>query len=293
MLDAFTFSNDTFTMSLNNDIQKITQIPYCDENSLFILQQEHDSIKRNRKMRKFKSPKNEGLFDNDNLSQSFTNLSQEPCFLPTHEIASSIKEATGGIDYSNETLEEQWKIRQLEASLKSQVLDKKLSLVNNHCDYKNSVVGTDIDSSLSEIKTDEKHKIKDEENILKQCRLNKNAAIRGLIKRQLISVKDLEVPDNSTDVRYENNKHVQSTNAYSPSNLEENNCMRLVPHNEDPEVFIQPIQAEGGIDASKYKNIDFTVPHIGKKKVVTPRQFFLSMDDSDFDFVKADIKQKK
>lgn len=251
-------------MSLNTDMQKVTQIPYRDENSSFILQQEYNTMKQNLRMKKFKSPKNEGLFDNDD-DDYLSNLTQEPCFLPTNEIASSIKEATGGIDYSNEKLEEQWKVRQLEASLSSQVLNKKL------------------DSSLSEIKTDEKHKIKDEENILKQCKLNKNAAIRGLIKHQLISVKDLEIPVNSTD----------STKMYSPNNLEEDYRMRLVPHKEDPEIFIQPIQAEGGIDASKYKNIDFTVPHIGKKKVVTPRQFFLTMDDSDFNFVKRNIEPKK
>lgn len=69
--------------------------------------------------------------------------------------------------------------------------------------------------------------------------------------------------------------------------------MKLVPYEEDPDIFMQPIQAYGGIDENKYKDIDFTVPRVGKKTIVTPLQFFLSIDDSDFDFVKKDTKKKK
>lgn len=68
--------------------------------------------------------------------------------------------------------------------------------------------------------------------------------------------------------------------------------MELVQCPEDTEVFVQPLQAYGNIDENKYKNIDFTVPHLGKKKIVTPGQFYIHMDNSDFDFIKKDINKK-
>lgn len=62
--------------------------------------------------------------------------------------------------------------------------------------------------------------------------------------------------------------------------------MKLVPHPEDPDVLIHPFQAFGDIHEEEYKEIDFTVPRIGKKKTVAPHEYYLyETDDSFFDFV--------
>lgn len=68
--------------------------------------------------------------------------------------------------------------------------------------------------------------------------------------------------------------------------------MTLVQCPDDPDVVIQHLQAYGTIDEAKHKNIDFTVPHIGKKKIVTSRRFFVDTDDTDFQFVKKDTKEE-
>ncbi|XP_029041212.1 uncharacterized protein LOC114875272 isoform X1 [Osmia bicornis bicornis] len=289
-------NTDILTMSLFTDIKKRTQIPCSDENPLFVLQQ--DYINRNQRIRKHRTPKNVNLYgnsDDGNYNGSCDDLSQQQYCLPENEIASSIREATGGIDYSNEKLEEQWRIRQTEANLKSHdtISNKSSSSINNNYGYNNSNVESGTDSSLSEIKTVERKQTEVEETILKKCRLNKNAAIRGLLKNHMISTKDLQMPVGSTDVGYKNNIDVQNTDVFPSSNLSEDTCMKLVPYEEDPDIFMQPIQAYGGIDENKYQDIDFSVPHVGKKTIVTPLQFFLSIDDSDFDFVKKDTKKKK
>lgn len=62
--------------------------------------------------------------------------------------------------------------------------------------------------------------------------------------------------------------------------------MKLVPHPEDPDVLINHLQAIGDIDENEYKDIDFTVERIGKKKTVTPQEYYMyETDDSFFDFV--------
>lgn len=84
----------------------------------------------------------------------------------------------------------------------------------------------------------------------------------------------------------------QNENIPPSTNLTEENCdITLIQCPEDPDVLVRPLQVYG-IDETKYKDIDFTVPHIGKKRIVTPRQFYVQMDDSGFDFVKKDTKRK-
>lgn len=61
--------------------------------------------------------------------------------------------------------------------------------------------------------------------------------------------------------------------------------MESVPLREDPEIFVHPLQM--GIDTKKFKDIDFTITRIGKKKKMTPTEYFLeATDDAFFDFVK-------
>lgn len=120
-----------------------------------------------------------------------------------------ILQATGGIDYSNEKLEEQWRIRQTEANLRSLDSNKSSPSITNSYGYNNSNLESGTDSSLSEIKTDKGKQTEVEETILKKCRLNKNAAIRGLLRNHMISTNDLQVPVGSMDVKYKSNIDVQ------------------------------------------------------------------------------------
>lgn len=72
----------------------------------------------------------------------------------------------------------------------------------------------------------------------------------------------------------------------SDSKQEENySRLNLVPHPDDPEFFTHPLQAYGTLNDQDTEY--FTVERIGKKKKVTPRQYFINdVDDSAFEFVR-------
>ncbi|XP_076243856.1 uncharacterized protein LOC143185044 [Calliopsis andreniformis] len=271
-------------MNIYKDIQKVTQIPYTEENALFIRQRDPRPSRRNQRMHVPRPPRNANLYDCDNDdNETKYNVTMK---VNEHEIASSIKEVSCGIDYSNESLEEHWRRRQETSRRSSTSSDDTLM-------FKKSPAKVIDKPSTSKTQIDDKKNIVDEEYVLKQCKLDKNAAIRGLLKNQKISLNDLQIPDNVINVGYGNNTNIQNENIPPPTNLtEENYNIKLVQCPEDPDVFIRPLQANGRIDESKYKDIDFSVPHIGKKRIVTPRQFYVQMDVSGFDFVKKKYNEK-
>ncbi|XP_076647464.1 uncharacterized protein LOC143356029 [Halictus rubicundus] len=263
-------------MSIYNDIKKVTRIPFAEgpSSSSFI---RHSTAKRNPKIhKKTLSPRNANLYteDDDKINDNRQKYNDLPKEIDESAIASSINEVNGGINYSNEKLEEHWKTKQIEASLNSST--KTDSNLNNSCN--------------------ETEDIEDEEYFLRKCKLHKNAAIRGLLKNHIISLHDLQIPNKSGDVAEKECRktHRQNENISSLNHVtEEMYSMKLVQYPEDPEVFVQPIHAYGKLDENEYKDIDFTVPRIGKKHVVTPRHFYVNQDDSGFDFVKKDAKGKK
>ncbi|KAG6801627.1 hypothetical protein HZU73_03009 [Apis mellifera caucasica] len=273
-------------MNLYAEIQKVTQIPQTDENIVFVRRK--DSYEQNLKLKKIKVPQNVNLYDfNDtnDSSREICNTLPSKYLLHENEIASSIKEANYGINYSNEYLQDHWKIRQMEASLN----------IKSNNDCKNST--TEIHKQITILKTDNKNDIdckdiEDKENILKECGLHKNAVIRSLLKSHIISLNDLQIPNNCKNIKIKNT-NLQNQNIFSSNNLLQKDTMKLVQCPEDPEVFVQSLQVHGHIDENKYNDIDFCVPHIGKKQIVTSRQFFINMDDSDFDFIKKNIADKK
>lgn len=60
-----------------------------------------------------------------------------------------------------------------------------------------------------------------------------------------------------------------------------------VPLPEDSDVFVHPLQM--GLNKKKYKNIDFNISRIGKKKEITPQEYFLEATNDDcFNFVKKE-----
>ncbi|KOX74443.1 hypothetical protein WN51_00426 [Melipona quadrifasciata] len=216
------------------------------------------------------------------LSSSSQNALPQEHILHENEIASSIIAANCGINYSNEKLEEHWKMRQKEASLCSKDTSFKKDVQSGNYNDKNLI--TEVSNENTKI--EDKDNIENIESILKKCRLNKNAVVRGLLNSQKISINDLYLPNDSTDIKKDN-----MPDANVPS-ISQENYTRFVQCPEASEVFVPFLQV-GSIPEDKYKNIDFTVPHIGKKKATTPRQFYVNMDDSEFNFVKTGSVKKK
>lgn len=113
-----------------------------------------------------------------------------------------------GINYTNEMIEKTLKAKQA-ATLKSSCLENNLSLTKTNCNCNNSNVEANNKISISVIKFDEKKDIEDEENILKRCKLNKNAAIIGLLKSHKISLSDLQIPSDSIRVKDKGDINIQ------------------------------------------------------------------------------------
>ncbi|OAD57512.1 hypothetical protein WN48_01921 [Eufriesea mexicana] len=269
-------------MDLYSDIKKLTQIPQADENVVFIRRKESYALKQNQKLKNLKSPPNENLYDLDD-SQSYDKSLK--CSLHENEIASSIHEVNI-MHYANENIEKHWKNRQMKTNSNSKDNIFPETLVPNNC-HENS--STEVCNTISMLRTNENKRTEDAEDILKKCGLNRNALIKGLLNNHIISVKDLDIPNDYTDVKSKKCINVQKENVPSENTLYQEDCMKLVQCPEDPEVFVQSLQVHGHIDESKYKNIDFTVPHIGKKNIVTPRQYFINTD-SNFDFIKKNVE---
>ncbi|XP_076670252.1 uncharacterized protein LOC143369774 [Andrena cerasifolii] len=282
-------------MNIYKDINRARQIPYTEETVVFVRQPAPSTSRHNRKPPRPKPPRNLTIYDNKNdddndndddddySCQRRATMRQE---LYEHEIASSIREVNGGVDYSNESLEKHWRERQDATSMSSEEASSM---------FMKPTVEVSNEASVSETEatTENNENVLEEENILKQCKLNKNAAIRGLLRNRKISLTDLQMPSSFVYAEGAHTITVQKGNVFPTSNVtEEDYSIKLVQCPEEPEVFVRPLQACGGIDENKYKNIDFSVPHLGRKKIITPRQFYAEMDDSDFDFVKKDTKGK-
>ncbi|CAL7951293.1 unnamed protein product [Xylocopa violacea] len=260
-------------MNIRADIQRITQIPQTDDNPTFIRRSNPNIFRP--KIRKPKPPRNAHLYDQDDID-----INSQKCneyVFNENEIASSIKEANCGITYANEDLERYWRNRRVKTIINSDDTASKQNVMLDAESFH--------ETSLLKYDTDEKEAKENKEIILKKCGLHKNAVIRGLLRNHTISLSDLHIPKNCSDTTDKHGTNVQNTDVSFSMSTSRDNYVQLVQYPEDPDILMQPLQAYNGIDESKCKHIDFTVPHISKKKIVTARQFFLDAEDSDFDFV--------
>lgn len=210
-------------------------------------------------------------------------------------------------------------------STRSDVRQEETHVLNisNLAEVENSNTESDLaadcsDANRQEYKADDldydSHFIDAEEmeDYIRNCRYSKNAAIIGLLKNKIISPDDLEtdienkmnlyseddpqgipyalnnrkkkILGNKKDIDQEFDSNVNKIAAYP----------HLVPHPEDPEFFTHPLQAYGEVDDSE---IDFRLPRLGQKTVMTPRQYFISegLNDEKFTFQRktADVPKPK
>lgn len=283
-------------MDLYDDIEKVTQIPFTDDNASFVPLKGPSQAMRDRRMnqRRLRPPRNinlvESVSEDSNMEQREAGAGRIERVLNPHEIAASIKAVNGGLDYSNEFLEHHWKSVKLNMSSSSESLcDQKSKLSssspsnlstssssscgnsnrNNNHDNNNEGVENLGKIAAKALQSKRYHNAEEKEEILKRCRLSRNAAIRSLVCQNKIPIENLQIPN------------------------EERPQINLVPCPEDPDILLQPLLAYGKVDESRCKGIDFTVAHIGKKEKITPRQFYLNQsDDSFFEFVKRKPKEK-
>ncbi|KYN22711.1 PREDICTED: uncharacterized protein LOC108758833 isoform X2 [Trachymyrmex cornetzi] len=257
-------------MDLRNDIKKATALPVLDSNAKFYLLQELSQAAKDKKMneRPVKKPRNLHLLEGFGSSES-DNMDVNICsrVKPTfdkHGISVAVKEVNGGRDLSNKHWEESF-LR----NLKEMQCEKDIS--QNSSKYDNIKVNQPRANNLND------------KCIKQKDKLYRNAAIMGLLKTNKISLQDLIMNENP--IRKKDELETMHENAFNGCTDSDKCHVESVPLHEDPDICVHPLQM--GIDEKQYKNIDFSIPRIGKKIKVTPQEHFLgATDDASFNFVK-------
>lgn len=181
-------------MNLCKDIEKATHINWNNDHALFVQSQER--MTEDESFNKFsrKAVKNENLLENDVLENDVIS----ECFINETEIGTYINMVNGGINYSNECIEQHWKSRQQETDINLQIEETNVQSTSSQSKNKDSEITCTGNSSQTDILKDEAtiHKCSSEQvtEVLKKCKLNRNAAIQGLIKERKIKLEDLKIP---------------------------------------------------------------------------------------------------
>ncbi|XP_012528865.1 uncharacterized protein LOC105832457 [Monomorium pharaonis] len=262
-------------MDLRNDIKKVTSLTSVDHNAKFYRLHGLSQAAKDKKMneRILKKPRNIELIDDssmdedsDDCMETINNKVKPP--FDKHEVSAAIREVNGGRDLSNKHFEENfWKQLQDEAKSekkKSQTLSKNDNVETNQSEDLNN-------------------------KCVKENKLLKNAAIMGLVNTKIISLQDINIFYNNNSAKEKNELKPLHEIAMGVSNecIPDNSEYKVesIPLREDPEIFVHPLQI--GINKKQFKDIDFSIPSIAKKKKVTPAGHFLEAnDDSHFEFVK-------
>ncbi|KAM0730142.1 hypothetical protein ACS0PU_004019 [Formica fusca] len=262
-------------MNIRENIKKATSLDYVDNNATFFRLPGLSQAAKDRMMndRKVKKPKNIHLLeDSDNDSEvidNFMNNKVKPTF-DKHAISAAIKEVNGGRDLSNEHWEKYY-----EKCLED-IINSEKEISQKTSDHNNVTACSGNQSEdLNDIYIKQKHK------------LSRNAAIMSLLRKKQISLEDIIIPSKTSTKKDELEALCEMTDGCIMDNGEYNDDghVESVPLYEDPDISVHPLQM--GINEKKFKDIDFTVSRIGKKKTETPKEYFLEETSDDyFNFVK-------
>ncbi|XP_012274543.1 uncharacterized protein LOC105696555 [Orussus abietinus] len=260
---------------LHEDIKRMTQIPSTYEPATFYPVKDPRRGQKDKIHKRGHRQKNIELIEESDTSGP-TMVSGDFPF--EYEITSSIRAANGGMDYSNQFLENEWKKNNLEKSLTSESLDTSSSSVSP------DILSCKEDDNLTmECERDNKNNT--------TFRYKRNALIKGLIKNNIITLLELDINEEQNSSSSINNKEgtngLANDNEFFNSNdpgLTESDTSVLVPNPEDEDFYCTPLQAFGTLDSN---GVDFTVEYVGRKEVVTSRRYLINqVDDSFFEFKK-------
>nr|KAF7421756.1 hypothetical protein H0235_009592 [Vespula pensylvanica] len=270
-------------INIRDAIVKASQIPRTDEEIYFVRLDKPDQswIDHNMNLKNIKVPRNIQLIETDTLDTS-NNMDSKYC-LNENEILSSIKAVNGGISYSNKFLEYQWKLKQMRNNLDTENVNTNISNSKTYSNCNNDVKS----SNVQIINTDKSKKIENNEDshsiqeVLKQCKLEKNALILGLLNSKQITIEDLQIPSKS------NLKH---ETFHNHSDLQTEDIAvgnHLIQHPDDPDIYIHPLQL---MEKSK-KHANIMLEYVGMKEVVTPKQYYINeTDNMSFEFIKKNVE---
>ncbi|XP_011151716.1 uncharacterized protein LOC105190599 [Harpegnathos saltator] len=262
-------------MDLHTDVKKATSLPSAN-NAKFFRLTSSSQAEKDRKMneKKVKTPQNLILLeDNTDNSTRENDINNEikPAF-DKHGISAAIKEINGGLDLSNKHWESFW------AKHLQDMNNVEIKESHKSCSHKDTEAKSE---DQYEIKNSEHHQL-----IKREDKIFRNAAFMGLVNTKQISLEDLVSSSNKNCTKNENRLKTLDTQ------IDDNYQVMSIPLCEDPEIYIHPLRM--GIDIKMFKDIDFTVPRVGKKIKETPQQYFLrTTNDDSFKFVKKTRTQSK
>ncbi|XP_015608111.1 uncharacterized protein LOC107273949 isoform X2 [Cephus cinctus] len=280
-------------MDLREDIKRATKINPSHNSNWHV---------KSRSQTKNSRP-NEKRFTNVNFepdedpSNHYSSISK--IFTCQDEVISNVIEVNGGIDYSNESIEQHLRFRQLQKLNTVNVNDMKYLEESTSMNYDIPSYDTstsDIDLNNINIIEDNSCSVKPENEQTGIQMFSRNALISGLIKNEVIRVEDLYIENTiaKENSPIESNSQCESVSDDSrclsckddttseSESLVDYNSPLLVPHPNEPDFFGHPLQIFGKMEE---QGIDFTIPSAGVKKTVTPRQFFMNIPESTFAFV--------
>ncbi|XP_011881458.1 PREDICTED: uncharacterized protein LOC105569533 isoform X2 [Vollenhovia emeryi] len=251
-------------MDLRDNIRRATSLTFKDNDAKFYRLNGLSQAAKDRKMNERQILEDSDTDSEDNVD--FIRSKVKPTF-DKNEVSAAVKEVNGGRDLSNKHWEDTL-ARNLESMTKSQ---KQVSEYYMKHDKRSKANRPEAKDS--------------NDKCIKKNIFHRNAAIMGLVRTKKITLHDL-TNSNENTARRRNN--VETLHGSTFDECDGDECqVESVPHDEDSEICVHPLQM--GIDAKKCKDIDFTVPRIGKKKKVTPTDHYLhESDDSFLDFVKKD-----
>ncbi|XP_011704991.1 PREDICTED: uncharacterized protein LOC105460252 isoform X4 [Wasmannia auropunctata] len=238
-------------MDLRNDIKKATSLGSIEDDAKFYRLHGLSQAAKDKKMneRKVKKPRNANLVENfDTENDDYMNSN----------INSKVKPTFDKHDVSAAVRE-----------------------VNGGRDLSNKCWEETYSKNLNRMETQSKNETS--QNSSKHDKETENLPKAKNLNDKYIKQKD-KCDENSA--RNEDGPDTLHGTAFNGCITDcDKNQVESVPLREDPEIFVHPLQM--GLDKKQFKHIDFSIPRIGKKKKMTPLEFFLEADDDDFfEFVK-------
>lgn len=274
-------------MDLRDAIEKATQIPKTNEEVSFVRLTKPDqaTIARNKNKRKLRPPRNIKLVEQDDPQSHHLNTDYT---LNESEILSSIRAVNGGVSYSNKSYEDHWKSKQLDCNPSTSYDNATASSSKPSCSRVTETL--DVEDTKS-IKSKEKSETENDPDtiheVLQKCNLSKNAVISGLLNSNQITLQDLKIPKQA------NLDNEKSQNQSDPHTRDIVMGECLVQHPNEPDIYIHPLQMTKRFEKKEGGAADFVVEHVGVKKTITPRQYYISeTENMSFEFVKKNVKDK-
>ena len=114
-------------------------------------------------------------------------------------------------------------------------------------------------------------------NDLQTHKYNKNGVIRGLLKKNYITLEDLKISPNNGAEEEAAGEEAAFSEDYTPS-------VNLVPHPNDPDLLVHPYEAFGELEYAE----NFVLDRIGTKTTMDKRKYLMKLSDDEdaFNFYK-------